>query len=357
MLYVLLAMGFGLALATLFDDNEPDLVVDQNGDRINGTDGDDTVTTVEAPYFGDVEVQTGAGDDLIDLLDAENQRAFWAREEGSTIEFSDDPRISGLFDGGAGDDTINVRVGSGSEVRGGDGNDRLFVEGAWVEIYGDAGDDYIELNGNNGWEADAFGGTGNDTIDGTYNENGTLSGGEGDDLLIGGTGGHEGDGYASRIVGGEGEDTLRFELVTDANWWDSYQLQIAEGGAGADRFEVIFDEGDPLSQGDYYGGDEISDPLVMDKGLELEDFTPGEDTLVLDIAASDPRFTLASVEMAEVEQRNGGEIMTEVTVTYETNAAELREHQVIFRLGATGVTWDDVEIVGADRSILVPLVA
>lgn len=83
--------------------------------------------------------------------------------------------------GGAGDDLLQGGAGQDT-IRGGAGNDRLIAVGGDT-LYGEAGDDLIDLiSGNN----IAFGGAGRDTITlGTGND--TANGGVGNDVIISGT--------------------------------------------------------------------------------------------------------------------------------------------------------------------------
>lgn len=368
MIYLLLAMGVGLTLASFLedDDDDPDLLLDEYEETITGTGGDDIITAdQDQRHLGRVEIRSGAGDDLIDLVGPEYREGRWdhSYEQPGYDASVSTVSIWGTIDAGAGNDTINAYF-EGDVLHGGEGDDHILVEGYLEDgIHGDAGNDYIKIFSGPGDPAYVYGGTGNDTIDGTDETNAYLYGGEGDDLLLGSSGGNGGDGYASVLIGGEGDDILRFNLVTDYGNSSYLDNQAATGGQGADRFEISFDEGAlSLSTDEPYNGygpaAGDTEPRLIYKGLELRDFTPGEDTLVLDAAPTDPRFTLTSIEVVEVEEERYGRVVSitpMIRTTYETDDPELVDHHVFFEMDVPGFSWDDVELVGADRSLLVPI--
>ena len=142
---------------------EDKLQADNDGDRVDGGDGDDTIT---GGRVGDILIG-GTGSDTIY--------------------------------GGGGQDTID----------GGVGDDALYGDAGGDVIRGGAGDDIIH----GGTEADSLaGGEGNDTLYGGSGDD-FLEGHAGDDIVEGGTGDDEmyGDGGADTFVfgPGHGDDTIR----------------------------------------------------------------------------------------------------------------------------------------------------
>ena len=119
----------------------------------------------------------------------------------------------------AGDDIILVEGGNKHEVSGGPGDDCIVIQnsvGTGVKAYGDAGDDSIETYGcNNSVIID--GGDGNDKLTGSAGDD-TLTGGDGNDTLTGGTGKD-----IFKYGNGDGHDT-----ITDYTSEDDI-IQISNG--------------------------------------------------------------------------------------------------------------------------------
>ncbi len=171
-----------------------------------------------------------------------------------------------LVDGGAGDDTIDVRGSEyGPKVYGGDGNDTLIGGNNAPSLYGDAGDDNITnsglIEGGTGndtivsqfsyYDNRAFGDDGNDTISGSadfannYFYGGTgsdhIDGNSGDDHLYsdGETGYDPNNGLTGTddhgleqdtLIGGAGNDTLNIGYGDNA-----------DGGDGTDTLTLVWD--------------------------------------------------------------------------------------------------------------------
>jgi Ca2+-binding RTX toxin-like protein len=149
-------------------------------DRLWGGAGNDTLiaTAASDSLFGD------DGDDLI-LVQGE----------------LDDLTV--LARGGSGDDVIRILnpnlFGTGGTVFGDTGDDRIEVEPGYyraASLFGGAGNDWLV---HLGYSGPTDGGDGNDTI----NANGIVHGGNGDDRIDGGGGPTE-----DRFHGGAGNDTL-----------------------------------------------------------------------------------------------------------------------------------------------------
>ena len=145
--------------------------------------------------------------------------------------------------GTSGDDTINGGVGADT-ILGGEGSDL---------INGNAGEDLV------------LGLGGNDTINGEEG-NDILAGNIGNDLIDGGAG-------ADTLLGGQNEDILSGGDGSDLLWGDRGDDTLT-GGNGADSFR--------------FGRAGLA---FTDLGADaITDFTPGEDTIVVD----DATFTLVS---------------------------------------------------------------
>ncbi|MGD1917886.1 MAG: calcium-binding protein, partial [Pleurocapsa sp.] len=128
------------------------------------------------------------------------------------------------INGGGGDDTLNVKDLTGTDVEkvvfnGGDGNDYFDATEANVttEAYGDAGNDYLEGSSVPGITDTLNGGDGNDTIVGNKGDDLKI-GGDGDDRLIW----NNGDG-SDTIEGDEGYDVTEVNGAVDAG--DDFELR------------------------------------------------------------------------------------------------------------------------------------
>jgi hypothetical protein len=150
---------------------------------------------------------------------------------------------------------------------------------------------------------------------------------------------------------------IRFDVFTNFDGVDSAAVQSVIGGAGADRFDVLVDEG---GQGAYDDPrnlltrdvTRIDDLTLQVQAFSVSDFVPGEDILSLEVRTQDDAYSLGSIRMEDQAGRDDV-FGTHIVLDYENDDSYTRE--VVVRLEATGVTWDDVELVGADRSLLVPM--
>ena len=202
----------------------------------------------------------------------------------SLVDFSSDEDADPITrtDGTEGDDTII----------GGEGRDLLIGAAGADSLDGGAGDDQLE----GGFGDDLLqGGAGDDALLAARGED-TLLGGDGSDFLYGGVGDDSlsGDAGEDLLDGGQGEDTLiggagndiLFGIhdsvrdgVIDAA--DLLDVDRMEGGAGQDIFFMGTGDvanggvdGDAFLTGAYVDG---TQPPVV------EDFTPGEDRLVIQV--------------------------------------------------------------------------
>ncbi|MEH7826549.1 hypothetical protein [Gemmobacter denitrificans] len=313
---------------------------DEDG-LVTGTDGDDSLTyqdfiaSLEQGSSGDVtssedlidDIRAGAGNDTIDLLSSEGEEELYWAEPGDRVF------------GGAGDDVLHLPNPYG------------------LEVYGGAGRDDILVGANPSVPVSVYGGQGDDTLDGTQMENGSLYGGEGDDELSLDLPPNGGTGYVKIAHGDAGDDTLHVDLTTIFSE-DGAGVPFSShfdfhGGAGRDTLEVTVHEGliDEGSFEELLTGD--NNDIVRVSTIDFEDFVRGEDRVILNVSSVNDSFDLAEIRMEE-QLRNSGEAVTVITASYTSDTLLTRE--VTFSLNAVGLTWDDIEIEGADPSLLAPIV-
>ncbi|MHA6318290.1 calcium-binding protein [Altererythrobacter sp. CAU 1778] len=177
-----------------------------------GLDGDDTINSASSGYFVKV-VNGGLGDDIL--------------TGGSGNDW--------LY-GGAGNDVVKSGSFNSNRMQylnGGEGDDYLEVQGAngFADILvGMEGNDVLDAR--NATRADLGGGTGNDILIGSA-ETDAFSGGAGDDIVYGNGGGEQ------YLYGGEGIDTFVYAGTYGANadlfveWqYDVNLLVVSRSSAG-----------------------------------------------------------------------------------------------------------------------------
>jgi len=262
------AVSGGTGSDTLIGGDGDDVLGGNTGfNRIRGGAGDDTLSTQ-----GTGVIRGGSGDDNISSAFI-GQQAFGGSGD-DTIKASadfDGAFGSNLFDGGVGDDEIELRLvvplmnDASVTVLGNDGHDRMTVteSNERIEMRGGRGED--TLTGSNGAET-LSGGRGDDIIIGNQGVD-WLLGGRGDDSLSGGTG------NSDRLFGGQGDDTL--DGGTGNN--------TIKGGAGDDS---IF-----ASNGrDEMHGGKDDDTLKGGQGVDTLRGGAGDDSLVGGASNSDRLF-------------------------------------------------------------------
>lgn len=238
----------------------------------------------------------------------------------AAITIFDESLASGLWLGGAGDDT--VRAGIGNHILAGfTGNDSLHGGAGWNLLIGGEGDDVLDVR----WASDPergglsygdwsgakrassdwlFGGAGNDALFGSFaadlmhggTGNDTLDGQDGDDILFGGAGNDllEGDAGRDVLSGAAGRDTLDGGLSDDLMSGGDGNDRLnggngndtMDGGTGNDTIYGGF--GDDSIQGgtgndwvDTGGGDDIVDlGDGNDFVAAVDDFGRGDDVLL-----------------------------------------------------------------------------
>lgn len=166
--------------------------------------------------------------------------------------------------GTAGNDTIQVnKVGGGYQVK---INGTTYGTGTptgKVKVFGQDGNDAITVGSTISLPAELSGGAGNDTLIGA-NGNDSLDGGGGNDSLTGGNGNDTlvgGDGASDTLVGGNGDDTL-----TDVDG-----VAQATGDNGNDRLTLTFNSPVLLPPGAISGGngDDTLVVTVNNAGVQL----------------------------------------------------------------------------------------
>lgn len=293
-------------------------IVDPRDDVINGTIGDDALTS--RPDGATVNGFSGNdvlyGRDAVDTLNgsAGNDHIFGGAGNDIIDGGGDDDRI----DGGAGDDDINggsgndtvdyagetagveIRLNTGTatgasagndtlssieNVQGSDFDDLIFGNDLANTIYGNGGDDAIFALGDNDL---VYGGTGNDTLNGNVSDD-TMFGDAGDDLILGAQGNDTLDGGDDNDVvsGGAGDDTVSGGAGNDQvlGGGDNDDLfgndgddtlsggggnDTASGGAGNDS--VLGGSGDDI----LFGGDD-NDEVSGGAGADIVDGGAGND--------------------------------------------------------------------------------
>jgi Ca2+-binding RTX toxin-like protein len=211
-------------------------------------DGNDRCTLGGGAYSYDdggsleLAISGEAGDDVLQV----SGFASGSHEAGE---------ITGLVDGGLGDDQITLNLITfyyDVHASGGAGNDEIEARfavptGGAIVLDGGAGDDTVRYTGNG---AVATGGSGNDTLDASYDEYGfypatqRLSGGPGDDFITSSV--SEG---RSILSGGAGND---FIVVSGG------ERNLVRGGAGDDWLEAGGGRDIFVYQGTGFGDDRIT---------------------------------------------------------------------------------------------------
>lgn len=294
----------GVVDGTASADNIGASYVDQQGDQIDGTDGNDDVVSAGS---GNDTVDSGAGNDTVfggagdDSLigNVGNDSAFGDAGNDTLSGGDGDDTLSG----GAGTDLLQGGTGADS-LTGSDGNDTLdggadndLLDGGLHAdlLLGNSGDD--RMFGGDGNDTGA-GGNGNDTLDGGAGNdwllgdanNDSLTGGDGNDRLEGGThndnlsGGNDND----TLLGGTGSDTLTGDAGSD----------LVHGGDDADL--LFGGDGDDTLHGGT-GADSVlggagNDVIVVtsDDSVDVFDGGTGIDTLDLSGATTGANVDLGA---------------------------------------------------------------
>ena len=239
-------------------------------------DGNDTLTvSYGTPYLKDLNIDGGAGNDVIDLHNSKilgSGTNLISGGDGNDLIIGGSGRA--YLSGDAGNDTLVAGDGNAT-LLGGQGDDSLVGGKGNDVIYGDAGRDTIDggTNGsgvtyfydtegvsvnlrtgvNHGGYAEGdvlknidslVGGSGNDTLVGNDNGN-LLNGYLGNDSIVGGKGndyvdagaGNDtiyGNGGADTLNGGDGNDKIILSANANASIGGSLKADYVYGGSGND---------------------------------------------------------------------------------------------------------------------------
>ncbi len=239
------------------DDDDKDEEPAQPGDTLSGSDGSDTLLG-------------HAGDDVISGLGGDD----------SLIGNAGDDTIRGGF----GDDTVDGSAG-GDELHGGAGNDIVLGLTGDDNMFGGRGDDVVLGEEDN----DTISlGEGNDTnwVENTVSQSAFDYGQLGDDTVHGEAGNDSIWDYsgANTLDGGDGNDAIS---ATDnqLEGWETADHASDEVSGGAGNDLLIGDDGDTLTGG--AGSDLIVSLHERDdaEAVTVSDFDGSEDRLELDVDA------------------------------------------------------------------------
>ncbi|WP_164661569.1 hypothetical protein [Tropicibacter sp. Alg240-R139] len=339
-LLFLLGLGVSVGVGAMVLNDDDDEVseatgfdLDENNDLV-GTMGNDTLSAGNLDQLEDnrsAEVRGGEGDDLIDFNALIDEVLTPGEKHSVRANFDE-------VSGGAGNDTIVMEElnGDPGTISGGDGDDSI--------RYGS------ESTGGN---TVIDGGDGNDTIDASETNDVEIHGGAGDDYIQALYEGYSGDGYSTHVYAGEGDDTLRLDPVSPFQTFSHVAIQEAFGGAGADRFELLIDEGeisdDSLTAEDVREQNEnpyepgydmffVDDETLGAVAFSLPDFEAGVDVLSIEASTLNDEYTFAGAR-SEADGDDGSRII----LTYESDELITREVHIL--IGAPGVTMADVELI------------
>ncbi|MEL7117681.1 MAG: hypothetical protein AAGP08_19195, partial [Pseudomonadota bacterium] len=298
------------------------------GMDITGTDGDD--------LFLDDPSETGAFEET--LLGGEGDDTILL-ERG----FGADGVIGALIDGEAGDDILAVD-GDVATILGGDGDDTIEADVFASFVSGGAGNDVMTVDGGASDPTRIEGNAGDDIIDARGSLNVAVLGGTGDDQLF--TDGRVplGTGYTMSSDGGAGDDLLRHEITTFPPALDESQYGPTSltGGEGADQFEVVLGGG-----GGVFSEDPGDPDSVTVFYVDITDFERGTDTIVVEVGNVSSSYTPT---VAELEEDTGAGTTT-LSVLLE--GTSLPDQNIQIRIGATGLTFDDITFVGDPMPTLI----
>jgi Ca2+-binding RTX toxin-like protein len=341
---ILALLGFGVAFAFIGSDDDDDVTVDDppEDDDPQRPSGDDSADII---YVSDGLTDDGSDDDDLFVLSTETNGAFTANLSGGAgddifrlTNLGESAFMAGSVDGGDGDDYIEAT--GEADISGGAGNDTITAASFASSVEGGTGDDLLRIRAGGGDVVFVDGGAGDDTIDGTGSENVVFTGGAGDDLIVSNGLAQGGAGYNIIAEGGDGNDTLSHS-VDVFPFSDFDTPAILRGGDGADQFFIAL----TTSTGSFEPGPDDPDVFVTPAGV-LEDFVRGTDSLEIDLSMIDPFYTEVSAAM--VEDLDTGSTGIILSLSGET----LPDQDVIIRVNATDLSWDDVTFVGEAPSIL-----
>lgn len=245
---------------------------------VDGGAGNDTITAhsdgVEARDTMTMSVRGGDGDDLIT---ASGSDMFVTGGDGT-----DTLNLGGLTDS-------DVVISGGDVVTGrGDGEDGLvFTVTDGGSFTGNASDDDINLRES----SSADGGAGNDHLRTTYGYSGssTLTGGAGDDSIVG---------NHARVHGPD-DETYRYPYFIGSS------NDVLNGGTGDDQ--IYFDLADTVTGG--AGADELTGYADVGQTSVVTDFTAGEDVLTVNLEPTTEAGTISDFANVTVVEQDGNTLI------------------------------------------------
>lgn len=287
---------------------------------MGGSDNSDEAETVEASTDEDT------------LPTEDPDRAEEPRVVGQDLTLDG----AGTITGTEGDDRIEVTGFSEitREVFGGDGNDTL-IANDYSRLEGGAGDDVLILDDKADFHpAVAYGGEGDDTFSGTQAQG--MYGEAGDDTInVRHLSNYNGLGITS---GGAGDDEINIALGLGENFGGAQESLFVEGNEGSDTFTLdltLVEREGREEDGGYYR-----------TGLEITDFNPDEDHLIVDVTPEmgqeDSTYEAHLVEGSE------NVYLLVLTVIEDDIPEGARQRVTDFTIRTTGpVTLDDISFVGS----------
>ncbi|WP_238365176.1 hypothetical protein [Mesobacterium pallidum] len=284
------------------------LVIDETATEVTGTDGGDIFTrTSGSAGVAGMTLDAGAGDDAVLLVDPETD------DGANPFEISFD---NAEVDLGDGDDTLDA-VMTYSDIDGGAGDDLITLRGfaGGTDVTGGAGNDTIsgELFSGDGARFD--GGEGNDLLDVRLMENITASGGDGNDVILYGQPDQGGAGYQVNVDGGAGDDLLWYQ--GDPFVSELHSAGDAAGGDGEDLFRVTFTATEEwLAEGsDRLEGGAYDQSITA---LNITDFDPTEDTLLIEPLTEDDSYAPTTAQLRAGSEAGTTDVV--ITYAHETLA-------------------------------------
>jgi hypothetical protein len=199
---------------------------------------------------------------------------------------------------------VHPSVLSGAEIHGGKGNGSLIYHGnGYAKLYGNGGDDYLEVGPSASVTVIMNGGTGSDYIlNNSSVDNAEMRGGNGNNIIIGGTGRN------GKIYGGSGDDTITSNGVNDT----------ISSGAGNDVINI------PM-------------PTVVSNSPTIS--STGNAVLILNnpSVASNVRVSKPAGADLQIESLNGS------TVAGRVQATGIQEFDLIFGRGPNTAVIDNLD--------------
>lgn len=271
------------------------------------SDGDDDSHTDSPP-------QDGTDEDAGQVLSYDGSEHLEGTEGNDTLPAGQDPDLAPAeIDLLGGDDAALLDYGDSMTVSGGDGDDVILTAGASNTLDGGAGNDTLAADDSNR----LIGGTGDDELD-FFHE----SYDQGD------PGGAD---------GGEGDDTINVwaaALVPDYLMTDVGGVEV-HGGSGADDINVTYGLHENVDTTDTLAGGFVS----------ISDFDPSEDTLVIEVERSEETADRdVTVELDQTDE--DGTYTSLITLTFEETEEASEATNTLTVVSTDPFTLDDIQLVG-----------